>query len=66
MIISKIDINAAKNIHRQGLAITDVEMEALASGNTGETAVCEASKKKRNYSLKPLVLNQRYSTNSVS
>lgn len=51
------DINAAKNIHRQGLAITDVEMEALASGNTGETAVCEASKKRRNYSLKPLVLN---------
>ncbi len=37
------DVNAAKNIHRQGLAITDVEMEALASGNTGETAVCEAS-----------------------
>jgi putative transposase len=51
------DINAAKNIHRQGLAITDVEMEALASGNTGETAVCEASKKRRNLSPKPLVLN---------
>lgn len=40
------DINAAKNIHRQGLTITDVEMEALASGNASETAVCEASKKK--------------------
>jgi len=46
------DINAAKNIHRQGLAITDVEMEALASGNAGETAVCETSKKK-SYGLKP-------------
>jgi len=42
------DVNAAKNIHRQGLAITDVEMEALVGGsNTScETAVCEASKKK--------------------
>jgi putative transposase len=42
------DVNAAKNIHRQGLAITDVEMEALVSGsNTSyETTVCEASKKK--------------------
>jgi putative transposase len=51
------DINAAKNIHRQGLAITDVEMEALVGSNTNETAVCEASKKRRNLSPKPLVLN---------
>ena len=51
------DINAAKNIHRQGLAITDVEMEALVGSNTDETAVCEASKKRRNLSPKPLVLN---------
>ena len=43
------DINAAKNIHRQGLAITDVEMEALVASNGDETAVCEASKK-RSYS----------------
>jgi putative transposase len=40
------DINAAKNIHRQGLAITDVEMEALVGRNANETTVCEASKKK--------------------
>jgi putative transposase len=51
------DINAAKNIHRQGLAITDVEMEALVASNGDETAVCEASKKRRNLSPKPLVLN---------
>jgi transposase len=49
------DINAAKNIHRQGLAITDVEMEALANSNIGETAVCEASKKKSKLvRLKPI------------
>lgn len=54
------DVNAAKNIHRQGLAITDVEMEALVGSNTNETAVCEASKK-RSYvlRLKPLGLAQR-------
>ncbi len=52
------DVNAAKNIHRQGLAITDVEMEALVGGNTDETAVYEASKK-RSYRLKPLGLAQR-------
>jgi putative transposase len=54
------DINAAKNIHRQGLTITDVEMEALADSNISETAVCEASKK-RSYvlRLKPLGLAQR-------
>lgn len=40
------DINAAKNIHRQGLTITDVEMEALITSNGNETTVCEASKKK--------------------
>lgn len=42
------DINAAINIHRQGLAITDVEMEALDSKGDFriETTVCEASKKK--------------------
>jgi putative transposase len=51
------DVNAAKNIHRQGLAITDVEMEALVVSNGDETAVCEASKKRRNLSPKPLVLN---------
>ena len=51
------DINAAKNNHRQGLAITDVEMEALDSSNRIETSVCEASKKRRNLSPKPLVLN---------
>jgi transposase len=47
------DINAAKNIHRQGLAITDVEMEALdgARNSAVETAVCEASKK-RSYVLR--------------
>lgn len=41
------DINAAKNIYRQGLAITNVEMEALAHGSNteSETAVCEALKK---------------------
>ena len=48
------DVNAAKNIHRQGLAITDVEMEALDSSNRIETAVCEASKKKSNSRLKLL------------
>lgn len=49
------DINAAKNIHRQGLAITDVEMEALDSSNRIETTVYEASKKK-SYRLKPVAL----------
>jgi len=60
------DVNAAKNIHRQGLTITDVEMEALVRGsNTShETTVCEASKKKsisdrKIYRLKPLGLAQR-------
>ncbi len=58
------DVNAAKNIHRQGLTITDVEMEALDSSNRIETAVCEASKKKsvsdrKIYRLKPLGLTQR-------
>lgn len=49
------DVNAAKNIHRQGLAITDVEMEALVGSNTDETAVCEASKKRSKLvRLKPL------------
>ena len=46
------DINVAKNIHRQGLAITDVEMEALVASNGDETAICEASKKRRNLSPK--------------
>jgi putative transposase len=51
------DINAAKNIHRQGLAITDVEMEALVASNGDETTVCEASKKKSyTLRLKPLGL----------
>lgn len=42
------DVNAAKNIYRQGLAITNVEMEALVGGsNTSyETTVCEALKKR--------------------
>jgi putative transposase len=54
------DVNAAKNIHRQGLTITDVEMEALDSSNRIETAVCEASKKKSYVlRLKPLGLAQR-------
>lgn len=56
------DVNAAKNILRQGInlvysperCLTNVEMEALASSNTDETAVCEALKKKRNHSPKPL------------
>ena len=62
----RTDINAAKNIHRQGLAITDVEMEALDGARNGavETAVCEASKKRsisdrKIYRLKPLGLAQR-------
>lgn len=44
------DVNAAKNIHRQGLTITNVEMEALAFGNDteGETIVNETFKKKLN------------------
>lgn len=54
------DINAAKNIYRQGLSITDVEMEALVGSNTNETAVCEASKKKSKLvRLKPMGLAQR-------
>ncbi len=54
------DINAAKNIHRQGLAITDVEMEALVASNGDETTVCEASKKKSyRLRLKPLGLAHR-------
>jgi putative transposase len=54
------DINAAKNIHRQGLAITDVEMEALVASNGDETAVCEASKKKSYVlRLKPMALCRR-------
>jgi len=56
------DINAAKNILRQGINLvnspercfTNVEMEALVSSNTNETTVCETLKKKRHYSLKPL------------
>lgn len=56
------DINASKNINRQGLSITNVEMEALVSGsNTSyETTICETSKKK-SYILrrKPLGLAQR-------
>jgi putative transposase len=56
------DVNAAKNIHRQGLTITDVEMEALDSARNSavESTVCEASKK-RSYvlRLKPLGLAQR-------
>ena len=56
------DVNAAKNIHRQGLTITDVEMEALdsARNSTVESTVCEASKK-RSYvlRLKPPSLAQR-------
>lgn len=55
------DINAAKNIYRQGLSITDVEMEALVGSNTNETTIYEASKKKsisdrKIYRLKPLGL----------
>lgn len=46
------DVNAAKNIYRQGLTITDVEMEALVDSNINETTVCEASKKK-SYTLRP-------------
>lgn len=40
------DINAAKNIYRQGLTITDGEMEALVgSSNTSyETTICESFK----------------------
>ena len=56
------DFNAAKNIHRQGLTITNVEMEALVSDSDigDETTVCEALKK-RSYvlRLKPLGLAQR-------
>lgn len=56
------DINAAKNILRQGInlvnsperCLTNVEMEALTSGNTGETAICEALKKKSQTRLKPV------------
>lgn len=38
------DHNAAKNIYRQGLSITNMEMEALASNS--ETTICEVFKKK--------------------
>jgi putative transposase len=55
------DINASKNILRQGLnvyslerCLTNVEGKALASGNTGETDPCEALKKKSQTRLKPL------------
>lgn len=50
------DVNAAKNIHRQGLTITGGEMEALvrSSDTSYETTVNESSKK-RSYRLKPLV-----------
>lgn len=40
------DHNAAKNIYRQGLSITNMEMEALANSNISETTVCEVFKKK--------------------
>jgi putative transposase len=42
------DVNAAKNIYRQGLTITNVEMEALVGGSniSYETTVCEALKKR--------------------
>lgn len=40
------DHNAAKNIYRQGLSITGMEMEALVNSNINETAVCEVLKKK--------------------
>lgn len=58
------DINAAKNILRQGLSnvysqelsLTDMEGKALGSSNTIETGPKEVSKKKgiRKYILKPL------------
>jgi putative transposase len=60
------DINAAKNILRQGLSnvyspercLTDMEGKALGSSNTIETSPCEVSKKigMRKYILKPLGL----------
>jgi len=62
------DINAAKNILRQGLSnvysrescLTDMEGKALGSSNTIETSPCEVSKKKnvnrKIYVLKPLGL----------
>lgn len=54
------DINASKNIHRQGLTITDVEMEALVRGsNTSYKTTIYETSKKRSYRLKPLGLAQR-------
>jgi putative transposase len=49
------DHNAAKNIHQQGLLITNVEMEALASDSniTDETTVNETFKICRKSSTKP-------------
>lgn len=55
------DINAAKNILRQGLnvysterSLTNVEGKALVNTSVNETGPVETLKKKRNYSLKPL------------
>jgi len=55
------DVNASKNILRQGLnvysrgsCLTNVEGKALAHGNMGETDPCEALKKKPLTRLKPL------------
>lgn len=39
------DYNAAINIYRQGLSITDVEMETLVNRNINEISVNETSKK---------------------
>lgn len=39
------DHNAAINIYRQGLSITDMEAVALVDSNINETTVCEVSKK---------------------
>jgi len=57
------DINAAKNILRQGVNLvyspercfTNVEMEALDFSDKVETTVYETLKKKRKYSLKAMV-----------
>ena len=49
------DVNAAKNIYRQGLSITDMERKALVvnSNIKNETILNEVSKISKHYVLKP-------------